>query len=94
MALSDRSAFPNFFRTVPSDHSLAQALATVMQYYGWRQLSILTEGEQQFLELLPLLEGNLSRANISVVHSTTRNFTKAAETIFVSIHTRLHHFPL
>ena len=47
--LSDRSVYPNLFRTVPSDEPMAPALATVMQYYGWRQLSILTEEEQQFL---------------------------------------------
>ena len=50
-ALSDRSVFPIFFRTVPSDESLAPVLATVMQYYGWKQLSILTEGEPQFIKV-------------------------------------------
>ena len=48
VALSDRSMYPNLFRTVPSDESLAPALTTVMQYYGWRTLSILTEQETQF----------------------------------------------
>ena len=43
--------YPNLFRTVPSDESLAPALATVMQYYGWRTLSILTEQQTQFLEV-------------------------------------------
>ena len=46
--LSDRSVYPNLFRTVPSDEPLIlvlAALATVMQllYYGWKILSILTE---------------------------------------------------
>ena len=47
-ALSDRSVYPNLFRTIPSDEPLAPALATVMQYYGWRTLSILTEQQTQF----------------------------------------------
>ena len=51
VALSDRSMYPNVFRTVPSDESLAPALATVMQYYGWTTLSILTEQETQFTEV-------------------------------------------
>ena len=49
-ALSDRSVYANLFRTVPSDEPMAPALATLMQYYGWRQLSILTEGEPQFMK--------------------------------------------
>jgi ABC-type branched-subunit amino acid transport system substrate-binding protein len=49
-ALSDRSVYPNLFRTVPSDEPLASALATVMQYYGWRTLSILIEQESQFIQ--------------------------------------------
>ena len=53
-ALSDRSVYPNLFRTVPSDESLAPALATVMQYYGWRTLCILTEQEAQFTMVHPL----------------------------------------
>ena len=53
-ALSDRSVYPNLFRTVPSDESLAPALATVMQYYGWRTLSILTEQQAQFTAVHPL----------------------------------------
>ena len=47
-ALSNRSVYPNLFRTVPSDEPLTPALATVMQYYGWRTLSILTEQQIQF----------------------------------------------
>ena len=52
-ALSDRSVYPNLFRTVPSDESLAPALATLMNYYGWRTLSILTEQEPQFTTVHP-----------------------------------------
>ena len=51
-ALNDRSVYPNLFRTVPSDESLAPALATVMRYYGWRTLSILTEQQSQFIQVI------------------------------------------
>lgn len=47
--LSDRTVYPSLFRTVPSDEPLAPALATLLQYYGWRQLSILTEEKPQFI---------------------------------------------
>uniref|UniRef100_A0A4W4HDB4 G-protein coupled receptors family 3 profile domain-containing protein n=1 Tax=Electrophorus electricus TaxID=8005 RepID=A0A4W4HDB4_ELEEL len=33
--LSDKRQFPAFFRTVPSDHHQAAALARMVKYYGW-----------------------------------------------------------
>ena len=74
------SGKPNFFRTVPSDEVLPPALATVIQYYGWRQVAIVTEREPQFLQLLPLLNSSLSQAGISTVNHFT---SEAKETIFV-----------
>ena len=58
--LSDRSVYPNLFRTVPSDEPLAPALATVMQYYGWRTLSILTEQESQFIHVSAIIAQSIS----------------------------------
>ena len=58
VALSDRIVYPNFFRTVPSDELLAPALATVMKFYGWRQLSILTEEEPQFIMVFIIRDSN------------------------------------
>ena len=59
---------------------LPLALATVMQYYGWRQVAIVTDREPQFLELLPLLNDSLSRAGISAEYHVVGSST---ETIFV-----------
>ena len=82
--LSNKSLFPNFFRTVPSDESLPPALATVMQYYGWRQVAIVTERESQFLQLLPLLNSSFSQEGISVDYFIVEGRT---DTIFVSAYT-------
>ena len=50
--LTDRSVYPTLFRTVPSDEVLAPALVTLMNYFGWRKLAILTEKEPQFEKVL------------------------------------------
>ena len=63
--------FPNFFRTVPSDELLPPALATLMCYYGWKQLSILTEEEPQFLKVLILMFTivmSMHRLNVWTMH--------------------------
>ena len=49
--LNDKSVYPSFFRTAPSDDLLAPALAILVNYYGWRQVAILTETSPQFLEV-------------------------------------------
>ena len=51
VVLSDPSIYANLFRTVPSDEPLAPALVTLMQYFGWKQMSVVTEKEPRFMEV-------------------------------------------
>ena len=67
----------NLFRTVPSDELLVPVLVTVMRYYGWRQLSILTEGEPQFTMVH-------SYSMINRLINWTYNFLSTFPTIYVS----------
>ena len=51
VVLSDRSVYRSFFRTIPSDELLVSAVAATMEINQWRQLSMFTEEEPQFLEV-------------------------------------------
>ena len=41
----------NHFQLYPSERNLALALVAVVKEYGWRQLSILTQNEQPFIQV-------------------------------------------
>ncbi|XP_029435503.1 extracellular calcium-sensing receptor-like [Rhinatrema bivittatum] len=43
LELSDKIIFPSFFRTVPNDLLEAQAMALLLQYFGWTWVGILAE---------------------------------------------------
>ena len=47
-SLSDRTRFPNFWRTYPSNDNLAQSIVAVVMHYGWMQLKIITQDESLF----------------------------------------------
>ena len=51
MVLNDRSVYQSLYRTVPSDDQLVSALATVMFFNNWAQLSVFTEMQPQFFEV-------------------------------------------
>ena len=49
--LSDKMVYPSLFRTAPSDEVLVPALAILVNYYGWKQVAIVTETSPQLLEV-------------------------------------------
>ena len=46
-----RTTVGNHFQLYPSERNLALALVAVVKEYGWRQLSILTQNEQPFIQV-------------------------------------------
>ena len=41
----------NYYQLHPSDEPVIQTLATVIKFYGWSQISIITEVEKRFLNV-------------------------------------------
>uniref|UniRef100_A0A8C5PC88 G-protein coupled receptors family 3 profile domain-containing protein n=1 Tax=Leptobrachium leishanense TaxID=445787 RepID=A0A8C5PC88_9ANUR len=48
--LSDRTQFPSFFRTVPSDTFQSQGLAQLVSYFGWTWVGLLAEDSDYGLD--------------------------------------------
>ena len=42
----------NYYQLYPSDEHVIQTLATVIKFYGWSQISIITEVENKLLEVI------------------------------------------
>ena len=68
VVLSDRSVYSRFFRTVPSDELLGSAVAAIMESYGWRQLSVFTEEQPQFVEVYITVPLNIIMTVICSMH--------------------------
>ena len=44
----------NYYQLYPSDGHVIQTLVTVIKFYGWSRISIITEVEKKFLEVIEI----------------------------------------
>ena len=49
--LSNRFYYPSYFRTSPSEVVLTPGLANLVQHFGWRQVTFITEEERLFQDV-------------------------------------------
>jgi G protein-coupled receptor family C group 6 protein A len=49
--LSNRVYYPSYFRTSPSEIVLTPGLANLVQYFGWRQVTFITEEQSLFQDV-------------------------------------------
>jgi len=47
-SLNDRTRFPNFWRTYPSEDNVVGPILAIVRHYGWEQLKIITQDETLF----------------------------------------------
>ena len=48
---ADRIRFRNFFRTHPSDGNSIPAVRSLIEYYGWKRVLVITQMENLFVEV-------------------------------------------
>ena len=54
----------NYYQLHPSDEPVIQTLATVIKFYGWSRISIITEVEKRFLNVST--SGTYKECNINL----------------------------
>lgn len=64
--LSDRSIYSTFFRTCPSDRQLATSLASVITYFGWSCVNVISSKDSFYRGMIGSLKRTLKKQNVCV----------------------------
>ncbi|XP_043929462.1 extracellular calcium-sensing receptor-like [Protopterus annectens] len=85
VALSDKSQFPSFLRTVPSDLFQSVGLAHLVIYFGWTWVGILAEDSDYGLHGSQLVKDELTKAGTCIAFfETIPTVYSEKKTIYVS----------
>ncbi|KAL0973508.1 hypothetical protein UPYG_G00204970 [Umbra pygmaea] len=71
--LSDRSQFPNFFRTIPSDVYQARSMAQIVLHFGWTWVGAVVADNDYGLVALQIFQEAIERKGICLAFSKTLN---------------------
>lgn len=93
MALSDKTHFPAFMRTIPNDKYQTQGMVTLLSRYGWNWVGIITTDDSYGLSALDQFGSQASEKGICVAfksilppsvssQDTSSAITRTAETIY------------
>ncbi|XP_075433984.1 extracellular calcium-sensing receptor-like [Ascaphus truei] len=64
--LSDRTQFPSFFRTVPSDAFQSQGMAQLVLYFGWTWVGLVALGDDYGQQGIQLIKQEILKAGACV----------------------------
>ncbi|XP_072254965.1 extracellular calcium-sensing receptor-like [Pyxicephalus adspersus] len=67
--LSDRTKFPSFFRTVPSDSFQSQGLAQLVLHFGWTWVGLVALGNDYGQQGIQIIKQEILRAGACVAFS-------------------------
>ncbi|XP_053319875.1 extracellular calcium-sensing receptor-like [Spea bombifrons] len=65
-ALSDRTQFPSFFRTVPSDSFQSQGLAQLVLHFGWNWVGLIATGNDNGIQGIQVIKQEILKAGACV----------------------------
>ncbi|XP_075715684.1 extracellular calcium-sensing receptor-like [Rhinoderma darwinii] len=70
-SLSDRSLYPSFFRTVPSDDKQSQALAKLVSFMGWKWVGLLSLNNDYGILGSQILKDKLQKLGVCIAYHET-----------------------
>ncbi|XP_026169667.1 extracellular calcium-sensing receptor-like [Mastacembelus armatus] len=71
--LSDRSQFPNFFRTIPSDIYQARAIAQLIIHFNWTWIGAVLENSDYGLTAIKIFQEETQEAGVCLAFVETLN---------------------
>nr|XP_033779253.1 extracellular calcium-sensing receptor-like [Geotrypetes seraphini] len=69
--LSDRTHFPSFFRTIPSDSFQSQGLVQLVTYFGWTWVGLLATDNNYGQQGIQIIKRELVKAGVCIAFSET-----------------------
>ncbi|KAJ1080407.1 hypothetical protein NDU88_000615 [Pleurodeles waltl] len=80
--LSDRSQFPSFFRTIPSDDFQSLGLAQLVIHFGWTWVGLLAEDSDYGQQGIQIVKQELMTAGVCIAFSENIILTKTDRNAF------------
>uniref|UniRef100_H3AFX3 G-protein coupled receptors family 3 profile domain-containing protein n=1 Tax=Latimeria chalumnae TaxID=7897 RepID=H3AFX3_LATCH len=69
--LSDRTQFPSFFRTIPSDNFQSYGLVHLLLYFGWTWVGLMGSEDEYGLQGSQIVKEEMAKAGVCLAFSET-----------------------
>ncbi|XP_063302491.1 extracellular calcium-sensing receptor-like [Pelobates fuscus] len=79
--LSDRTQFPSFFRTVPSDNFQSNGLAKLLIHFGWTWVGLIAAGNDYGLQGMQVIKQEIIKAGYCVAFTELILFNRVDKNI-------------
>ncbi|XP_064408878.1 extracellular calcium-sensing receptor-like [Latimeria chalumnae] len=70
-SLSDRTQFPSFFRTIPSDNFQSYGLVRLLLYFGWTWVGLLAGEDEYGVQGSQIVKEEMEKAGVCLAFSET-----------------------
>ncbi|KAJ1080402.1 hypothetical protein NDU88_000611 [Pleurodeles waltl] len=80
--LSDKTQFPSFFRTIPSDDSQSRGLAKLVMHFGWTWVGLLAVDSDYGRQVIYILQQELIQGGVCIAFSESILTSRADRNAF------------
>ncbi|KAJ1080401.1 hypothetical protein NDU88_000611 [Pleurodeles waltl] len=80
--LSDRTQFPSFFRTIPSDDSQSRGMAKLVMHFGWTWVGLLAVDSDYGRQMIHILQQELIQGGVCIAFAESILTSRADRNAF------------